>query len=69
MLDAPQLTEKAREQRLRRLAQRKGLALVKPRSGEMWGGPYWILNPYRNLILSYEHGMTLDEAEAWLNSE
>jgi hypothetical protein len=69
MFDAPELTQKAQEQRLRRLARRKGLAFVKPRSGEMWSGPYWILDPYRNLILSYEHGMTLDEAKAWLSNE
>jgi hypothetical protein len=32
----------------------------------MWTGPYWIVDPVANFILSYEHGLELDEVEEWL---
>jgi hypothetical protein len=64
---------KIRENRVRRMAERQGLRLVKSRRRDPraldYGG-YMIVDPSTNAIVySYgynEFGASLDDAEAWL---
>jgi G:T-mismatch repair DNA endonuclease (very short patch repair protein) len=55
-----------REQRLRRVARRQGLVLQKSRRQHA-GGPYFIVDPYRNILESSEWGMDLDAVEVYLD--
>jgi hypothetical protein len=66
-------TEKVREARLRRLAQRQGLKLVRsrrrdPRAADF--GRYTLVDPDSNRAIAGEpsSSMTLDDVEAWLSS-
>jgi len=61
------MTEKVRENRLRRKAKRLGLWLKKSRA-KVWSihnqQGYMILDPYRNTILwGPDFGLTLDQVE------
>jgi hypothetical protein len=67
--------EKVRENRLRRMAERQGLALRKsrrrdPRALEF--GTYMLVDPYRNAIAAGDvnrgYGLSLDEIEAELEA-
>lgn len=63
------MTNDARENRLRRMAQRQGLALRKskrrdPRARDY--GMFWVIDPAYNTVVSPEAGMTLDEVETYL---
>ena len=65
--------EKVRENRLRRMAARQGLALRKSRRRDPRAvdyGTYWIIDPYRSVLVwgntNTGYGLTLDDVEAWL---
>lgn len=61
---------KARENRLRRVARRRGLRLAKSRrrdTGAPDYGLYWVADSDWYLV-SPDEGMTLDETEAWLSA-
>ena len=65
--------EKVRENRLRRMAQRQGLALQKSRRRDVRAIDYdrWmIVDPFTNTVVAGElnsfRAMTLDQVEAWL---
>lgn len=61
--------DKIRENRLRRAAQRQGLALRKSRRRDPRAtdyGLYWLSDPHTNALVSNEKGMTLDEVEGYL---
>lgn len=63
--------DKVRENRLRRAAERQGLALVKSRRRDPRAvdfGLYWLTNPATNTLETHEHGLSLDEIEAYLTS-
>lgn len=68
--------DKAREARVRRLANRFGLQLVRSRSrtAEMADfGCYAVVDPYSNTLVFGEgpagYGASLDDAEEWLRSD
>jgi hypothetical protein len=57
------------ENRVRRMAESRGLSLRKSRRQDPHAydyGKYWIADPHRNALVSDESGMSLDEAERWL---
>lgn len=63
------------ENRVRRMAARQGLVVNKSRRRDpnaLDYGRYWIVEPRRNVIATslegQEHGITLEEVEAWLRS-
>jgi len=63
--------EKVRENRLRRMADRQGLKLVKSRRRDPSYydyGAFWLVNPWSNTIEAGhpDFGMSLDEVEAAL---
>ena len=65
--------EKVRENRLRRMAKRQRLALVKSRRRDprAWDyGTYGLIDPSRNTLVADAgqsgYGLDLDEIEAWL---
>ncbi|MER7459209.1 hypothetical protein [Micromonospora sp. NPDC126480] len=61
--------EKVRENRLRRMAQRQGLTLVKSRRRDPRAtdyGMYWLADTHTSALETPEQGMTLDEIEAYL---
>jgi hypothetical protein len=64
-------SERAREARLRRLAARQGLRLQKSRSRtpehHHWQ-QYWLVDAERNLLMSPEVGLNLEEVERWLQT-
>jgi hypothetical protein len=63
--------DKAREKRVRRLAQRRGLVLKKSRraAGTWDFGRYWLLDGDRDtLVFPDEHGASLDDVESYLAS-
>jgi hypothetical protein len=70
------ISEKIRENRLRRMAERQGFKLVKSRRRDPraldYGG-YGIINPYYNTWViganPYAFSMDLDEIEQWLTSD
>jgi len=70
-------TEKTRETRLRRMAERQGLQLVKSRRRDHRAidyGMYMIVNPNGNYIVAGAEGtgrpnLSLDDVEAWLTGE
>ena len=61
--------EKVRENRLRRVLDRRGLGLRKSRRRDPEAldyGNYWIIDPILNcLVDGGEWGMSLDDVEAW----
>jgi hypothetical protein len=68
--------EKVRENRLRRMAERQGLTLVKSRRRDPRALDYdmWmIVDPTTNVVVAgAETGraaMTIDQVEAWLTSD
>lgn len=69
---ASDTAEKVRENRLRRMAQRQGMALRKSRRRDPRAldyGLYWLVDADRNLIVAGgAHGLTLDEVERHLTS-
>jgi hypothetical protein len=66
--------EKVRENRLRRMAERQGYALVKSRRRDPRAidyGCWMIINPYSNTVAAGTAGtgrpnFSLDDVEAWL---
>jgi hypothetical protein len=64
------MTDKVRENRLRRMADRQGLALQKSRRRDPHAfdfGTYWLVDPYNNaLVAGDEWGWELDDIEEWL---
>lgn len=61
-------SEKVRENRLRRMAQRQGLTLTKSRRRDPRAvdfGRYWLSDPYASnvIVLGGEWGTTLDDVE------
>jgi len=68
-----EMAEKIRENRLRRMADRQGYALVKSRRRDphaLGFGGYMIVEPYTNTIVYGEidshQALTLEQVEAWL---
>jgi hypothetical protein len=64
------MTDKVRENLMRRMAKRQGLELTKSRTRDERAldyGVYWLSNPNdNNLIITPEQGIDLDEVELWL---
>ena len=67
--------QKVRENRLRRMAQRQGLRVVKSRRRDpraLGFGGYMIVDPDVNAVIAGEidspRALTLDEVEEWLTS-
>lgn len=62
---------KVRENRLRRMAKRQGLTLVKSRIRDQRAigyGMWFVVDPSNNTLQTSEHGMNIDEVENYLNS-
>jgi hypothetical protein len=67
--------DKVRENRLRRMAQRQGLALHRLRRRDPLGlgyGTYWITRGATETVVAPHNwdgatGMTMDQAEKWLS--
>ncbi|MEU8220897.1 hypothetical protein AB0C47_34715 [Micromonospora taraxaci] len=62
-------TDKVRENRLRRMADRQGLTLVKSRRRDPRAldfGVYWLADPSTSTMRTGERGLSLDEIEAYL---
>jgi len=62
---------KVRENRLRRAAGRQGLRIVKSRRRDPLAldyGRFWITGEHR-VLLTPEHGVSLDDVEALLSGE
>jgi hypothetical protein len=68
----PATLDKARETRVRRMAERHGLTLRKSRrrDARAWDfGSYWLVNADRNsLVFPDVHGGSLDDMERYLTS-
>jgi hypothetical protein len=69
-------SEKVRENRLRRMAERQGLRLEKSRRRDVRAinyGTYWLVYADRNGVAFGDtnngYGMSLDEIEAYLTSD
>lgn len=64
--------DKVREHRLRRMAQRQGLALRRSRRRDERAldyGVYWLWRPDTGRVVAGgERGVSLDQIEAWLTS-
>ena len=63
------MSHKVRENRLRRMAERQGLTLVKSRRRDPRAvdyGKYWLAQTSTNTLETSEQGITLDEIEAYL---
>jgi hypothetical protein len=65
--------EKVRENKLRRMAERRGLRLVKSRRrdpGALTYGRYFVQAPDGSTAAGYEteHGLTMDEVERRMSS-
>ncbi|MFI6329880.1 hypothetical protein ACIBBG_16455 [Micromonospora chersina] len=63
------MSDKVRENRLRRMAERQGLKLLKSRRRDPRAtdyGKYWLANVSTDTLETGEHGLTLDEIEAYL---
>jgi hypothetical protein len=64
--------EKVYENRLRRMASRQGLQLVKSRRRDYLAtdyGMWWIVDPNTNTIVTSEYGMSLEGVAAYLKDE
>jgi hypothetical protein len=62
-------TTKVAENRVRRLAERRGYTLRKSRrrdAGALDYGVYWLVHTARNEIISPPEGISLTQAEEWL---
>jgi hypothetical protein len=70
---APNTAEKVRENRLRRMAERQGLALRKSRRRDPRAidyGVFWLVDPGLNWIVAGElGGWNLDQIEEYLTSD
>jgi hypothetical protein len=72
----PEASEKGRENRLRRLAKRFGLVLMKSRRRDLnaidYGG-YMIVEPIRNIVVRggspWAYCLSLDDVEEYLTTE
>jgi hypothetical protein len=68
-----ELSEKVRERRLRRMAERQGLVLKKSRrrTPRAWDyGAYWLVDADRkSLVFPDEHGASLKDIESYLTSD
>jgi hypothetical protein len=71
-------TDKAYEERIRRMAARrglvlrKGLALRKPRTrtaGALDHDRYWLVDANGNITVSHSDGADLETLEAWLRED
>jgi len=67
------IAEKIRENRLRRMAERQGYALVKSKRRDpraLGYAGFMIVEPYTNTIvygeIDSDQALTLDQVEAWL---
>jgi hypothetical protein len=61
--------EKVRENRLRRMAERQRLQLVKSRRRDPKAfdfGRYWLHDQKGKVVLGGESGVSLDDIEGWL---
>jgi hypothetical protein len=61
--------DKVRENRLRRMAARQGLFIIKSRRRDPSAidyGAYWIADAYTNTLETSELGFNLDEVEEFL---
>jgi hypothetical protein len=69
----PDRLDKARENRVRRMAERHGLTLRKSRRRDprAWDfGSYWLMDADRNaLVFPDVHGASLDDMERYLTSD
>lgn len=66
------MSDKVRENRLRRMAERQGLTLIKSRRRDPRAvdyGKYWLAQISTNTLETSEQGMTLVEIEAYLTGE
>jgi hypothetical protein len=69
------MTDKTREIRLRRAAQRRGLRLEKSRRRDPYAlgyGTYKLTNPSTHETVAgdrFHYGLTLDQVEEWLYPE
>ena len=64
--------EKVRENKLRRMAARRGLILKKSRRRDPQAfdyGAYWIIDAHMNALLSESFGLDLDGVEEWLTTD
>lgn len=64
------MSDKVRENRLRRMAERQGFTLTKSRRRDPRAtdyGKYWLANASTNALETEERALTLDEIEAYLN--
>lgn len=66
------MSEKVRENRLRRALARQGYGLTKSRRRDPRAydfGAFWVVDPDTNSVVAGDEkvGMTLDEIEAWAN--
>lgn len=65
--------EKVRENRLRRMAKRQGLVLIRarrrdPRAEDF--GRYWLVDAERNIdVAGRSYGLSIDEIENWLTDD
>jgi hypothetical protein len=78
---ATSIADKARENRLRRMAERQGLLLQKSRRRDRRAlsfGTYWLVDPYTNTLALHDHtlsrhseivGVSLDDIERYLTGE
>ncbi len=66
------MSSNVQENRVRRMAQRQGLQVMKSRRRDVRAidyGTYWVVDPYTNgVVLGSEWGFTLDEVEAFLTA-
>ena len=67
------MTEKSREQKLRRMAARQGLIACKGKRPLNFGSGWMIVDQTNNMAVSgiypYEFSLSLEEAEAYIRSE
>ena len=70
---APNTAEKVRENRLRRMAERQGLALRKSRRRDPRAidyGVFWLVDPGLNwLVVGEPGGWNLDQVEQYLTGD
>lgn len=63
------MTDKVRENRLRRMAERQGLVFTRSRRRDPRAldyGLYWLSDRETGVTVTHVHGITLDEVEAYL---
>ena len=65
-------TDKTRENRLRRLADRQDLRLIKSRRRDVRAvdfGVYWLADTHTNGIVTASNGIDLDDVDAYLTTD